>query len=455
MDNSEILALADNGVKTALSKGVDQVEIWLESATEISISLERNDLSSGSSTKYSGMGIRVVSNNSVGFVCLNRISPKYINQAIKDAIDISNYAPPNKYNSLPPCYPIQSIDVYDPESESFGVDNALEMGCEILDVVKEYDSRVVIDMGSFSAMIGTQAICTSEGVTAAEKSSVFIWQLLGMALESDQVGSYATSFDATTKTKNISVSQTAKDFAKEAIHSLQTKKIESFKGSLILTPLSAAEFILSPLIFSSNADNIQKGRSQFSQKRGALVVSDCLTIIDDGTIPSAIGSGAFDREGVPHSPIKIIEDGIFLEPLYNTLSSNREQRESNGHAIGSYRTIPSIGPTNLILKGSGEALQPYDTIINDINEGIIVNRFSGEIDPISGFFSGVIKGGQYILKGERRHPISSITIQGNIFESLVNSVRSISKETKRLGSWIFPELIELADFQFISGTDLH
>lgn len=451
-DKTELLAIADFAVKKALAKGADHVEAWVEQATEVSITLERNDVNSGSSSQYSGMGLRVIRNRSLGFASLNALTPELIEEAVSDALAITRYTPPLKHNYLPEKRSLTPVKIFDPNSKSFGVEDALTMSSELLNIARSYDSRVLVDFGSFSATIGSQAICTSEGIQAEEKVSVFIWQLLGMAREGNEVGSYAAAFDATTRLKDVNVEETATDFATKAIHALGAKKIESFAGSLILTPLVASSIIVSPLVFSSLADNIQKGRSQFSGRLGSQVVSECIDITDDGTIPRAIGSSTFDREGTPHTPIKIIDTGNFVGSLYNSLAANREEKQTSGHAAGSYRSVPGIGPTNLIFTGSGERVQKADQIIANTKKGILITRFSGDVDPVSGYFSGFVKGGYYIANGEIRHPIASVAIQQNLFESL-NAIGSISRETKRIGSWTLPELIEIEHVDFTAESE--
>ena len=441
-DESDMVALADLAVKQALAKGADQAEAWIETSTDISVSLERNDINSGSTTQFSGMGIRVNVNHGQGFASLNILSPEQIKRAAIDAIVIARHAPPVKHNSLPIRRPLARVEIFDPNSEAFEADDALQMSSELLNTVKSFDHRVVVDSGTFAASVGKQAICTSEGIQAEQKSSIFVWQLLGMAREGFNVGSYAVAFDATTQTKNINVTETATDFAEKAVHALGVKAVDSFSGSLLLTPLAAAGFILDPLLFSCQADNVQKGISQFSQKKDSQVVSECLKLMDDGTIPYAIGSSEFDREGVDHIPTQMIQKGRFVGALYNSLAANREQKETSGHATGSYRSVPSIGPTNLVLKGMGEQSKNVDQILPETERGIMLTRFSGNIDPISGIYSGMVKGGHYIENGEIIHPVTSVTIQGDIFESL-KRVGSVAHQTKRVGSWILPELIEL------------
>jgi hypothetical protein len=63
-------------------------------------------------------------------------------------------------------------------------------------------------------------------------------------------------------------------------------------------------------------------------------------------------------------------------------------------------------------------VKPGDTtleeIIQDTKLGILVGRFSGNIDPSSGDFSGSVKGGYLIENGKKTQPLLGTMIAGNI-----------------------------------------
>jgi PmbA protein len=59
-----------------------------------------------------------------------------------------------------------------------------------------------------------------------------------------------------------------------------------------------------------------------------------------------------------------------------------------------------------------------------------VARLSGSSSPISGEFSGVVKGGCLLRRGERI-PVRETLIAGNLYE-LLRSVRGVSRELRTL-----------------------
>ncbi len=66
---------------------------------------------------------------------------------------------------------------------------------------------------------------------------------------------------------------------------------------------------------------------------------------------------------------------------------------------------------------------------SEVDNGIYVSRFSGNVNPQSGDFSGLVKQASYVEKGEIKFPLKETIISGNTFEALRNIVR-IGSETR-------------------------
>ena len=119
--------------------------------------------------------------------------------------------------------------------------------------------------------------------------------------------------------KSIDVLSTAKDFASSVITSLGARKIDSFKGEMLLAPSAATELIQDVIGYSINSHIVQKDASKFQGMIGKSVSSDLLTVEDDATNINGLGVSSFDREGIPHRRNLVIKDGILRKFLYSTL----------------------------------------------------------------------------------------------------------------------------------------
>lgn len=428
---TNLLTLAEHVTAKGLSAGADELEVYIERARLMAVSLERNDMQSGQSQVWSGIGIRALKNHGLAFTAVNQLDETQGKEAAVRAVTMAKQAPPCPHYTLPePKPPTHVEDLYDPRSEEFSIDDTLDYTLRLLQTTKDYDPRITIDSGGFVAVIGERAIVTSKGTESFENFSGFTWSLMGMAVEGSEVGSWDYEINGAIHVADINVEATAELFGEKVIKALGAQKTKPFKGSVLLTPYAAAGLVLSPVVFSANAENIQKGMSRFSGKQGTQVASEHLSITDNGTLQGELGSNQFDREGQPPQPLTLLEKGIFKDIMFHAFSANRANRPSTGHAASSYRAPPGIASTNIKIN-PGELSQ--EELIAEIKHGILVSRLSGGPHPISGDYSAVAKGGMLIENGRLTHPVKELTVQGNVYDALT-TISLVSKNTRKIAS---------------------
>lgn len=431
-----LLEICNTGLKEAKKLGAEEAEIYITSSKHLEVNIEKNDIQLARSQVEDGVGIRVFKNNGLGFASISDFGA--IKQGCSRAVELARQSPKDPYNKLPEPIEIKKVpNLYDPKSENFSTKLALEQAISMLETARSYDPRITVDRGMFQAEITHEAIMNSSGVQAEETSSVFVYYIMGMAVDGKKVSSFAYEFDGIRFVDEIDVKKCANDFARKVIDSLGATKGESFKGQVILSPESVGSLIASAMLFSVNANNLQKGMSRWKGKLGSQVASSSLTVEDNGLIPGGLGSSAFDREGIPPSPLTIIEQGKLNAYMYNTYTALKEKRSSTGHAAGGTTSVPGIGPTNFTIK---EGETPKDDLIKGVSQGVLVNRFAGFPNPLTGEFSGAVKGGWLIKNGKLAVPLCETLIQGNIYD-LFTKISAISKERRKVMSSLLPWIL--------------
>ena len=92
-----------------------------------------------------------------------------------------------------------------------------------------------------------------------------------------------------------------------------------------------------------------------------------------------------------------------------------------------------LGKNRAVNDGGAYIVEPgkksHKEIIKNIDEGVLLCRFSGGYPSSNGDFSGVAKNSYYIENGEVKYPISETMISGNISEMMKNII-AISKSTE-------------------------
>lgn len=428
-----MLDVCEFALGKGMSSGADEVEVYAESNRVIKITIQNNSIDLARNDINEGIGVRVFRNYGLGFASCNSLLDSDIISAVKNAVMLASRAPQDDKNSLPEPVKTEELSLFDPEAESFDMEKGLGLALGLIESARE-DKRVSIDTGEFTAVIRRRAIVNSKGVREEEVSNYFIYYIMGIAREREIVSSFDFEFDATRYVKEINVEELGKSLSEKVLSSLGAEKGKSFKGSILLSPNAVHSLLIRPLVFALNANYVQKGMSRFAGKLGSRVTSTLFNLIDDGTIEGGIGSEVFDREGMPHKRINLIENGILQSFMYNVYAAKREGKETTGHAQGGPRSIPGIGPTNVIVE-SGEISK--EDIIKGIEQGVLVTRFSGFPNLITGDFSGVVKGGFLIEGGKIVKPLIGTLISGNILSGL-NEISAISKESKKLGNFFLP-----------------
>jgi len=432
---AELVDRLEELVRCALAKGADQAEAFGQGFEDREVWLENNRIKTAKSHPGEGIGLRVIKHKNLGFASDNNLDEANFEELCTKALALASANLTDKFQIIPEPRKLSALKgLYDPRLAGLPLKEVIAMAKRLLKAAKDYDRRVTVDSGGVFVNTGEKAIFNSNGLAASEQGSSIIAMIMGMARDRNKVSSFDFQFDGSLRLTDIKIEPLAKRFAQNVIRSLGAKPARSFTGTVLFSPYAVAETLLGPILSSINANNVQKGMSKLANKTGKRIASTKLTIHDDGLLKGGLSTSVFDREGQPHRKLAIIKDGKLATYLYNSYTANREGRASTGHASGGYRSLPGIGTTNLVIS-PGEATKAQ--LIREIKEGILVTRFSGNTNPVSGDFSGTVKGGFYIKNGKLANPVTNTMIAGNVFDAIGN-ISGISKKLTRVYSYLLP-----------------
>ena len=134
--------------------------------------------------------------------------------------------------------------------------------------------------------------------------------------------------------------------------------------------------------------------------------------MDDGTVPSAWGSIAFDDEGTPAQRTVLFDRGELVGFLYDRVRADQDDVPSTGNGRRqSYASLPIPRMRNsYILAGGDDATG----IIADTQRGLYAKTLGGgQVNPATGdFVFGVAEG--YLIEGGRiTSPVRGANLIGN------------------------------------------
>jgi len=160
------------------------------------------------------------------------------------------------------------------------------------------------------------------------------------------------------------------------------------------------------------ADLVAKRASVFAGRRGELVASPLVTLVDDGTMGEEWGHIGIDDEGRPAQRNVLIEDGVLTDYMWDHLRARAEGRPSSGNGRRqSYQHLPMVRMTNTYI---GNGPDDPDDIIAATDHGVYVAQLGGgQVNTATGdFVFGMTEA--YLIEGGRiTEPLREGNLIGN------------------------------------------
>ena len=307
------------------------------------------------------------------------------------------------------------------------------------------DSRLVVDGGNLEIGHGVRAIVSSRGARAAHSASWASAMLYGMVVDGD-VGTFSWHSEITRDAAALpaAIQRVIAQFARKAAAAFGGERGESFRGPILVTPDCLGDLLVDPLCEMLGADSVRAGRSPLAGRLGEAIAAPAFTLREAGAGLSGYPLAPFDREGSPRRVRALIGGGRLTDFLYDSYEARRAGREG-GCAQGAAGAPPFIGAACLEVAPGASA----ESALLAAERAVLVPRFSGTINPTSGDFSGVVKGGALIRGGEAR-PIRETLIAGNLYEAL-NNISLVGDTLQRVeGVRDFP-MVRIEDVSITAG----
>ena len=231
------------------------------------------------------------------------------------------------------------------------------------------------------------------------------------------------------------------DAAEMCVGSINPKKPETGKYSVIFEPYSVGELLAFVVSSNFNLKVYSEKRSCFSGKLDSKIAVDGFSLIDDPHAAEGVGSKVFDDEGIATRSRPLIENGVFkglYSDLFNSFKENKEP-SGNGTRPGSpmgrsAEPIPVSAPHNLKIIGNGIS---QDEMIKETKHGLLVGRlwYTYAVNPIKGDFSCTARSGVRIIEnGKIVAPASSVRIVHNL-PMLLENISAIGNNQKNVLQW--------------------
>jgi PmbA protein len=270
--------------------------------------------------------------------------------------------------------------------------------------------------GGAAAGISGVVLATSSGFRGSYTSSYHSVSMTaiageGTAMERDY--DYSTALHAADLESPEKIGRTA---GERSIQRLNPRKIDTKRVAVVFDRRVSNSFV-GHLASAINGAAVARRTSFLQDKLGQRLFASGINVIDDPLRRRGLRSRPFDAEGVATRPLAVVEDGILKSWLLDCASARELGFSSTGHAQRGVSSNPAPSPTNLYLAPGASS---PDALIRDMEEGFYVTDLIGSgVNIVTGDYSRGASG-FWIANGERSHPVSEVTVAGNLMEIFQN-----------------------------------
>lgn len=249
----------------------------------------------------------------------------------------------------------------------------------------------------------------------------------------------------------VDTSEAARTAATKAEASANPAAMEPGTYEVVLQASAVATILEYLSYVGFGAKSMIEGESFFTEKKGQLVATPAVTVLDDAGDPRSIGPG-FDLEGVPKTTVAVIDGGRANRPVTDLRTARLLGTVSTGHATGSVEFGPYAA--NIVMTDGDRSV---GELIAPVADGVLVTRFHyvNVLDRPETLLTGMTRDGTFrIRNGEIAGPINNFRFTQSALAALA-TVRGIGDDARAFsegyGSFVAPSL-HIGEFHFSSAT---
>ena len=409
----------DHGVytrvmETALQRGGEYCDLYFQQRSNNSIALEDNEVNRAGCSVGLGVGIRVVAGDATGYAFCEEIAERSMHQAASTAAAIASAnaaAPPQQIldTNLADLYPIQRA------WSEVNTEERLPLLSRINQRAFAADSRVDKVRIHFADAESWILVVDSDGRRAADRQPMTILQVSCVARQGERKeensfsvgGRYGLEF----YTDDL-LDEVADEVVRRTVLLFEAIQPKAGEMPVVLGPGSSGILLHEAIGHGMEADFNRKGTSIYSDRLGKSIAPPFVSIVDDGTLPSARGSINVDDEGNLPQRTVLVEDGILRTYIHDRISARHYGVEPTGSGRReSFRHMPLPRMrSTYMLPGPHKR----EEIIRSVDRGIYAENFmNGQVQIGAGDFTFYIKTGYLIEDGQLTTPIKDVNIIGN------------------------------------------
>lgn len=414
-------------------------DVFFRKGISTSVTFEANRLKAIESSENSGVGLRVIVDNKIGYASQYGICEA--DWLLDKAIATANI---DTKLQLPSGLEVKE-DSYNQEIDRLSVEDLTGIGKSIIEKILDSYPGVICNI-EISKDKGETLIINTEGIECLRRRSslgigVHVNRIKGTDMLDIYEGDAVKELDKLDKEKIISKIFTALEASKEIVRPSKSHI------PVIFTP-KAVYVLLLPIMSALSGKTVLMGASPLQDKLDKKIFDDKFTLIDDPFNNEGLAGTSFDDEGFPTKTLPLVEAGVVRNFYFDLHTASLLGKEPNGHGFRGGLSQPSPSLTNLIINPGNTSIRD---VISSLDEVLVVDQMMGvgQGNILSGEFSVNVHLGFLYRKGEVVGRIKDSMIAGNAYNALGN-ILALSSEREWIEGSLYTPYICISELSVVS-----
>lgn len=405
-------------LRRAAVRGASEADAYLGEERSFAAQVRLGQVETVTHSRDQRLSLRVFVGRASASASTSDLSRASLERLADEAVSLARVTAPDPLAGLPDpaelIARVPDLDLEDPGGHDLTPEEKVAIARRAEEAALALDPRLTNSEGAeFSDRRSAYTYATSRGFCASYRGSTFgitVTPVASAGGEMQRDGWYSTARKRARLEAPEEVGRTA---ARRALRRLGARQVKTAEVPVVFDPETAAGLV-GMIASAASGPALYRGTSFLLNRLGKRIGSPMVTIVDDGTIPAALGSKPFDGEGLAAGRTTLVGEGVLESYLLDTYSARKLGLASTHHASRSGGGV-GVATTNLTLR-PGDASP--EELIRSVRTGLYVTELIGfGVSLVTGDYSrGAV--GLWIENGEPAYPVEEVTIAGNLLEML-------------------------------------
>jgi PmbA protein len=411
-----------DALRLARSLGATQAEASASFGTGFSVNVRMREVETLRYQRDQGLAVTVWLGQRKGNASTSDLRPAAIEESVRKALTLARYGAEDPATGLADADRLATVFPNLSLHHPWALDpaGAIELATACEAAALDLDPRITNSEGaSVSTSEGLRVYGNSHGFLAGYPESDHSISCSVVAAENGLMETdyeYAVARDASDLPSPQAIGAEA---GRRTVARLGGTKLTTCTAP-VLFPARIARGLIGHLLGAISGGALYRKSSFLVDAIDTPVFHPRVTIDEQPHLAKGLNSAAFDDEGVATRERRLVDGGVLRGYLLGSYDARKLKLQSTGNAGGAH---------NIVVLPTGDS---FDALLARMDRGLLIADLMGSgVNPVTGDYSRGASG-FWVEKGRIQHPVTEITVAGNLKE-MYRQILGIGTDVDRRG----------------------